>query len=105
VRIRDGRIAEVAGGRLEPGPGETELDCHARVVMPGFVDPHTTSYSAGWRQNEFEMRLAGRTYREIAEAGGGILSTVIHTRLATRKSCTTRPWSGCTRWSSGHDHG
>jgi imidazolonepropionase len=83
VRVRDGRIAEVGEGRLEPGRGETEIDCHAKVVMPGFVDPHTHLVFGGWRQNEFEMRLAGRTYREIAEAGGGILSTVIHTRLAT----------------------
>jgi imidazolonepropionase len=83
VRVSDGRIAEVGEGGLEPGPGETEIDCHGRVVMPGFVDPHTHLVFGGWRQNEFEMRLAGKTYREIAEAGGGILSTVIHTRLAT----------------------
>jgi len=90
VRVRDGRIAEVAEGRLEPGPGETEIDCHGKVVMPGFVDPHTHLVFGGWRQNEFEMRLAGKTYKEIAEAGGGILSTVIHTRLATEDELYNR---------------
>jgi len=82
VRIRDGRIAEVADHALTVA-GETEIDCCGNVVIPGFIDPHTHLVFGGWRQNEFEMRLAGRTYREIAEAGGGILSTVIHTRLAT----------------------
>jgi imidazolonepropionase len=90
VRVRDGRILEISEGALEPGPGETELDCHGKVVMPGFVDPHTHLVFGGWRANEFEQRLAGRTYKEIAEAGGGILSTVIHTRLATEDELYNR---------------
>jgi len=90
VRIRDGRIAEVADHALAAADGETEIDCHGRVVLPGFVDPHTHLVFGGWRQNEFEMRLAGKTYREIAEAGGGILSTVIHTRLATEDELYNR---------------
>jgi len=90
VRVRDGRIHEVARSNLEARPGETEIDCCGRVVLPGFVDPHTHLVFAGWRQNEFEMRLAGRTYKEIAEAGGGILSTVIHTRLATEDELYNR---------------
>lgn len=90
VRIRDGKIAEVADHPLTAGDGETEIDCHGKVVMPGFVDPHTHLVFGGWRQNEFEMRLAGKTYREIAEAGGGILSTVIHTRLASEDELYNR---------------
>jgi len=90
VRIREGRIAEVADHPLATAEGETEVDCHERVVLPGFIDPHTHLVFGGWRQNEFEMRLAGRTYREIAEAGGGILSTVIHTRLATEDELYNR---------------
>jgi imidazolonepropionase len=90
VRIRDGRIDEVANHHLTPADGETEIDCHGKVVMPGFVDPHTHLVFGGWRQNEFEMRLAGRTYREIAESGGGILSTVIFTRLATEDELYNR---------------
>jgi imidazolonepropionase len=90
VRIQDGKIHEVADHPLTPADGETEVDCHGKVVMPGFVDPHTHLVFGGWRQNEFEMRLAGKTYREIAEAGGGILSTVIFTRLATEDELYNR---------------
>ena len=75
IRIRDGRIGEVADQPLAPEAGETEVDCCGGVVLPAFVDPHTHLVFGGWRQNEFEMRLAGRTYKEIAESGGGILST------------------------------
>ncbi|MBM3331091.1 imidazolonepropionase [candidate division WOR-3 bacterium] len=90
VRVRDGRIHEVADHPLTPVEGETEIDCQGKVVMPGFVDPHTHLVFGGWRQNEFEMRLAGRTYREIAEAGGGIISSVIQTRLATEDELYNR---------------
>jgi imidazolonepropionase len=90
VRVRDGRVHEVAGSNLEPRPGELEIDCCGRVVLPGFVDPHTHLVFGGWRQKEFEMRLAGKTYKEIAEAGGGILSTMIHTRLATEDELYNR---------------
>jgi len=90
VRVQDGRIAEVVDHPLTAADGEIEVDCHGNVVLPGFVDPHTHLVFGGWRHNEFEMRLAGRTYREIAEAGGGILSTVIHTRLATEDELYNR---------------
>jgi imidazolonepropionase len=90
LRIRDRRIAEVADHPLTPTDTENEIDCHGKVVMPGFIDPHTHLVFGGWRQNEFEMRLAGRTYREIAEAGGGILSTVIQTRLASEDDLYNR---------------
>lgn len=50
--------------------------------MPGFVDCHTHLVFGGYRDDEFEQRLQGKSYKEIAEAGGGILSTVRKTRLA-----------------------
>jgi imidazolonepropionase len=50
--------------------------------MPGFVDCHTHLVFGGYRDDEFEQRLQGRSYKEIAEAGGGILATVRKTRLA-----------------------
>lgn len=59
------------------------FDAGGRVVMPGFVDPHTHLIWAGDRAAEFEMRLSGKTYLEIMAAGGGILSTVENTRKAS----------------------
>lgn len=82
VRVRDGRIAKVGTG-LRPESGEMVIDCRGCVVMPGFVDPHTHLVFGGWRAEEFEQRLTGKTYREIAEAGGGILATVEATRSAS----------------------
>ena len=64
-------------------PDEPALDASGRVVLPGFVDPHTHLVWAGDRSAEFELRLMGRTYLEILAAGGGILSTVRATRQAS----------------------
>jgi imidazolonepropionase len=59
-----------------------EVDASGTVVLPGFVDPHTHLVWSGDRAAEFEMRLAGKSYLDILEAGGGILSTVRETRAA-----------------------
>jgi imidazolonepropionase len=61
------------------------VDCKENVVMPGFVDSHTHLLFGGGRENEFAMRSAGATYQEIAAKGGGILSTVTHTRNTEKK--------------------
>ncbi len=95
VLIRNGIIAEVGpSAELRAAyPAEPAWDAARRVVMPGFVDPHTHLIWAGDRAAEFEMRLAGRTYLEILAAGGGILATVRATRdasLPTLKA-ETRP--------------
>lgn len=56
------------------------MDARGNIVVPGLADCHTHLCFGGWRPNEFEMRIQGKTYLEIAKAGGGILSTVKHTR-------------------------
>lgn len=85
VLVQDGRIAAVGTSQelLASFPHEERLDAGGRVVMPGFVDPHTHLIWAGDRAAEFEMRLEGKSYLEILAAGGGILSTVRATRLAS----------------------
>ncbi len=84
VLIRDGKIAAVGTCTelQEAYPDEERLDASGHVVMPGFVDPHTHVIWAGDRATEFDLRLQGKTYLEILEAGGGILSTVRATRQA-----------------------
>jgi imidazolonepropionase len=61
------------------------IDAQGKVVLPGFVDCHTHLVFAGTREDEFLMRLSGRTYEEILKAGGGILNTVQKTRAASEE--------------------
>jgi imidazolonepropionase len=95
VLIRDGIIVETgpSADLRRSHPDEPDLDAGGRVVMPGFVDPHTHLIWSGDRAAEFEMRLAGRSYLEILAAGGGILSTVRATRSASLEElkAETRP--------------
>ena len=60
------------------------IDAYGKTVMPGLVDPHTHLVFAGSRENEFAMRIQGKTYLEIAAAGGGINATVAATRQASK---------------------
>lgn len=74
---------------LNKYPQEPRHNANRKVILPGFVDPHTHIVWAGDRAMEFEMRLAGKTYMEIMNAGGGILSTVKATRAATLEELTS----------------
>jgi imidazolonepropionase len=80
----DGRI--VYAGPAADAPlfsAKTEHDCEGRWITPGLIDPHTHLVYAGDRAAEFEARLAGASYEEIARAGGGIVSTMRATREAS----------------------
>ena len=83
--IEDGRILAVGSSseiEVKAGPGAA-IDAQGRCVTPGFVDAHTHLVFAGNRAAEFEQRIAGATYQQIAAAGGGILRTVALTRAAS----------------------
>jgi len=89
VLCREGRIAWVGPmreWRETLGPDDGELDAAGMVVLPGFVDSHTHMMFAGSREKEFALRAEGATYRQIAEQGGGILSTIGHVRAAQKKA-------------------
>jgi imidazolonepropionase len=85
VAVRDGRIAWVGAASEVPKWQATDrIDLEGRWVTPGLVDCHTHLVYGGNRAYEFELRLAGASYEEIARAGGGILSTVKATRAASQ---------------------
>jgi imidazolonepropionase len=82
VASRGERIA-FAGPEADAPEAAERIDCDGRWITPGLVDCHTHLVYGGSRAGEFEKRLAGATYEEIARAGGGILSTVKATRAAS----------------------
>lgn len=84
VACKNGLIA-YAGSRLDAPAFEAArvIDCAGRWITPGLIDCHTHLVHAGNRAHEFELRLAGASYEEIARAGGGIVSTMKATRAAS----------------------
>jgi imidazolonepropionase len=86
VYVKDSTLAWVGAMADLPRAGHDEaqhLDAKGALVTPGLVDCHTHLVYAGSRAREMEMRLAGRSYAEIAQAGGGIASTMAATRAAS----------------------
>jgi imidazolonepropionase len=90
LRIVDGAVvfagtdeAFVRAFGEAPAPGETVLGGRGKTAVPGFGDAHTHLPWAGFRESEFNERLKGRSYAEIAASGGGIVSTVAATRRAS----------------------
>jgi len=95
--IEDGAVA-ISGNKIV-GVGKTKdvlneikitdetrvIDAKEKVVLPGFVDCHTHPVFAGTREDEFEMRVKGKTYQEIAATGGGIKSSVKNLRSKTKE--------------------
>ncbi len=86
VLVRDGVIAAVGPrrqiARLREARRARKLDLGGRVVLPGFVDSHTHLIFPASRADEYEQRIAGATYEQIARSGGGILATVRKLRAA-----------------------
>ncbi len=92
--VRDAALAIADGAVVAAGPraeverahgnkaGQT-LDARGRAVIPGWVDAHTHLLFAGTREDEFALRIQGKTYQEIAAAGGGIHASVRHFRQAS----------------------
>ena len=90
--VEDGLIACGGGTILYAGPASAAppgleapeaIDCLGRLTTPGLIDCHTHLVYAGNRAHEFEQRLNGVSYEDIARSGGGIMSTVKETRIAT----------------------
>jgi imidazolonepropionase len=92
--VRDGVIAAVgARAAVEALPGSRsaeKLDVGRRVVLPGFVDSHTHLIHAASRAEEYELKIAGASYEEIARKGGGILNSVKKLRAATAELLKAR---------------
>lgn len=88
VAVSDGVIVDVGKTgsilRDHDATGVHRIDASDKVVMPGFVDPHTHLVFAGSREFELELKTRGKTYLEILREGGGIYRTVADTRAATR---------------------
>jgi imidazolonepropionase len=86
--VENGMVAAADGRIVYAGPAEAAFeaeqvtDCAGRLVTPGLIDCHTHIVYAGNRAAEWEARLAGASYEEIARAGGGIVSTVAAVRAA-----------------------
>jgi imidazolonepropionase len=92
IVIRGGRIA-FAGGEKDLPPAlrreiVDDFDAKRGTALPGFVDSHTHLPFAGTRESEFNRRLSGETYEQIAASGGGIASTVRATREAAEDALT-----------------
>jgi imidazolonepropionase len=102
--VRDSVIAEV-GTRavietLPEAKNADKLDVGGRVVLPGFVDSHTHLIHAASRAEEYELKIAGASYEEIARKGGGILNSVKKLRAATTEALELRALSALKQFAA-----
>lgn len=77
IAIEDNTIIDIIpNAKINKGSYDEIINCEGKIVLPGLIECHTHTAFAGSRSNEFLMRLNGATYEQIAESGGGIISTV-----------------------------
>ena len=104
VLIADGLIAAVGtGAQVEAHPltrGAERLDAAGRVILPGFVDSHTHLVHAASRADEYDLRITGASYEEIAKRGGGILNSVKKLRSATSDTLKQRAHSALREFAA-----
>lgn len=102
--VRDGMIAAVGSQReiesLPESRSAEKLDVGGRVVLPGFVDAHTHLIHAASRAEEYELKIAGASYEEIARKGGGILNSVKKLRAATASELKSRALGALREFAS-----
>lgn len=92
VLIDEGRIVSVTGGGKLPEYSAYAdiIDAGGALVTPGLVDAHTHLIFGGWRAHEVPLKISGASYLDILNAGGGILSTLVHTRNASEDELFSR---------------
>jgi imidazolonepropionase len=94
ILVRDGMIAGVGPAaeieKLKESKSAEKMDIGGRVVLPGFVDAHTHLIHAASRAEEYELKIRGASYEEIAHKGGGILNSVKKLRAATAEDLKGR---------------
>ncbi len=112
--VRGGAVAALLGKIVAVGPESdvlravelagdaVEVDARGCVVTPGLIDPHTHAVFAGTRENEFAMRVEGKSYEEIARAGGGIRASVRSLREASEEDLFA---NGLATLDRALDHG
>jgi imidazolonepropionase len=104
VLVRDGLIAAVGTRaeveKLSEARGTEKLDLGGRVAVPGFVDSHTHLVHAASRVEEYELKIAGASYEEIARKGGGILNSVKKLRAATGEALKKRAMAALKQFAA-----
>jgi imidazolonepropionase len=98
VAVTDGKISWIGPRSAWRGGAREEHDARGAWITPGLVDCHTHLVYAGNRAAEFELRLKGASYEDIARAGGGILSTVKATRAASDQELLDLAKRRIARW-------
>ena len=98
IAATNGRISWVGARRGWQEKAKQEHDAHGAWITPGLVDCHTHLVYAGDRAGEFELRLQGASYEEIARAGGGIVSTVAQTRAASEDALVALAQARLAQW-------